>query len=96
MNIISYASALIKHPAYSYENEYRITRRTEISNVKIKTNSKGQAVAYIEVEIPIEDLKHIIIGPCCDYDSTKLILKTKMKQLGMDKVKISKSEVPYR
>ncbi len=94
--IMSYASTLIKHPAYSYEEEYRLSKRVDTEQIKFKTNSKGKPIAYIEVKIPKNCIKHIVIGPRCDYDSVKLILDTKMKQLGLDELHFSKSGIPYR
>lgn len=90
-------SALIKHKAYSYENETRILYpRSKKDDVKFRTNAKGQIVPYIKIGIDINRLKRIVIGPCCDFESTKLMIETRLMQIGINDVKITKSQIPFR
>lgn len=96
-NIAFYLFPLIKHKAYSYELESRIIYpfiRKE--DVKFKINSANKLVPYVEVGIETERFRKIVIGPCCDFENTKIILETRLKQLGLEHVKILKSQIPFR
>ena len=96
-SIAFYLSALIKHKAYSYENETRILHpRSKIDDVRFRTNAKGQIVPYIRIGIETSRLKKVIIGPLCDFESTKLMIDTRLKQIGINNVKITKSTIPFR
>ena len=97
-SIAFYLSALIKHKAYSYESETRILLpRSKYNDVLFKTNNKGQIVPYINIAIDLKRLKKIVIGPCCcDYDTTKMMIGARLKQLNHKDVKILRSQIPYR
>lgn len=96
-NIAFYLSSLIKHKAYSYELESRIIYPcNRMEDIRFKTNSANQLVPYVEVEIETERFKKIVIGPCCEFESTKIMLETKLKQLGLEHVKILQSKIPFR
>lgn len=96
-NMAFYLSALIKHKSYSYESETRIlypcSRR---SDIKFKQNSQGSIIPYTNVLIDAERLKKIVIGPLCDFQATKLMIETRLFQLGVRNVKILKSAIPFR
>lgn len=95
--IAFYLSALVKHKAYSYENETRILfPRSKLSDVQFRTNTKGQIVPYIKIGIETNRLKKIVLGPCCDFDSTKLMIETRLRQLNISRVRILKSQIPFR
>jgi hypothetical protein len=98
LSLIAYfLSSLIKHKAYSYEAESRVLYPClSSSDVMFKMNSRGQLTPYIDVGIEKKRLKKIIVGPCCDYDSTKLMLEAKLNQIGLNHIKILRSEIPYR
>ena len=90
-------SALIKHKAYAYESETRILfPRSSYNDVLFKTNGKGQMIPYIHIAINIKRLKKIVIGPCCDFDTTKTMIEARLKQLGHNNVKVLKSHIPFR
>lgn len=96
-NMAFYLSALIKHKAYSYESETRIlypcSRR---SDIKFKQNSRGSIIPYTNVLIEVNRLKKIVIGPLCDFHTTKLMLEKRLLQLGIEHAKILKSAIPFR
>ena len=95
--IAYYLSSIIKHKAYSYEAESRILYSITNSNdIKFKTNRQGLPIPYMEIGIETNRLKKIIVGPCCDFESTKMLLQTRLRQLGLEKVKIIQSKIPYR
>lgn len=96
-SIAFYLSALIKHKAYAYESETRILLpRSSYNDVLFKTNGKGQVIPYIHIAINLKRLKKIVIGPCCDFDTTKTMIEVRLKQLGHNDVKVLKSHIPYR
>lgn len=87
----------VKHKAYNYEEESRIISFAKGTNdVKYKTSSSGQVIPYVELKLPLNDLKEVIVGPCCDYDLTENIIKNRLTQLRVEDVTIAKSNVPYR
>ena len=93
------ASALIKNKSYSYEEESRLLyERWRISDVKFRTDASKNIIPYILVGIPIDKLKEIIIGPRCDFKFTKMIIKTRLTQLGVkfNDENIIQSGVPFR
>jgi hypothetical protein len=95
--IVCVPSSLIKHKSYEFEQEVRILLpKNDIKDVNYKMNSKEQLVPYIFIKIPIHKLKRIVVGPCADFNSVKLMIKTKLEQHGIKDVRITKSRVPYR
>ena len=96
-NMLYMAAPFIKHGSYSYEKESRIMSiAKDVNEIKHKTSSSGAVVPYIEIKIPLNYLKEVIIGPCCDYELKKYVIDTRLQQLGINGVDINKSEVPYR
>lgn len=95
--IAFHLSPLIKHKAYAYELESRIIYPcNRMEDIKFKTNSANQLIPYAEVGIETERFKKIVIGPSCEFESTKIMLETKIKQLGLEHVKILQSKIPFR
>ena len=89
------ASAMLKHDGFKYENEARYFKTcTNASDIKFKESGK-RLTPYIDVPIPLSDLKEIVIGPCCDKELTEEIIAIKMAHLGL-KTTISKSDIPYK
>lgn len=89
---------MLEFEAYSYESETRILlSRSKYNDVLFKTNNKGQIVPYINIAIDLKRLKKIVIGPCCcEYDTTKMMIGARLKQLNHKDVKILRSQIPYR
>lgn len=98
-NIVQISAALNKNEAYRYEKEARlISFKQDIREVKFKVSMKKNLLPYIRIGIPVNRLKRIIMGPCCDESSVKNALRVRYKQLGIpfDEECIVKSEIPYR
>lgn len=98
-NIFIFSSALIKNKVYSYEEESRLLCNcSDVKDVHFKINANQNVVPYIHVNIPVSKLKDIILGPCCDEESTRLMLTTRLNQLGIvfQQNRIQKSCIPYR
>lgn len=97
-------ATIVKDNSYEYENEYRcvISLPTHPA-IAMKTPkiieyrmSNGNIIPYIKVDVPINCLKKIIIGPCSNYNMVRMSLKLMMKTYGIPDIDIAKSNVPYR
>ena len=68
--------------------------------VKFRTRD-SLIIPYIEIDLPHDKLKSIIIGPCQDFDLAKKGLELFMgsisdNPLKSENITIIKSDVPYR
>lgn len=92
-----YAAALTKHPAFGFENEWRIIRTaSNISQVNYRVNSRGSVIPYIEIKIPIQYFKELRLGPCCENLFQKEIVEKLLAYKGLESCKVIKSKVPYK
>jgi len=92
-------ASLIKHKAYEEENETRMVffKNEKTEELLFKVNANGRLIPYIRVPIPVVQLKRIVVGPCCAFDSTKRDIETLLKNKGIEiNDMVVKSEVPYR
>jgi hypothetical protein len=93
-------SPCIKHPSYAYEQEKRLLKYyLEESNQKVQFYEKNNnIISYTEVQIPIDNLKEIIVGPCSDFQSISRSITQLLhsQELNPQDIKIVQSEVPYR
>ena len=95
--IVFLLSSLIKHKAYSYESETRILYLcNSINEIKYKTDSMGNIVPYMNIGIELSRLKKIVLGPRCDFVSAKFMLDTLFQQLGVKRIPIINSKIPFR
>ncbi len=85
-----------KHKAYEYEKEVRLITIDDNSIVVNYREKNGMVIPYIEHKINRTALKSITIGPTLDFERSKASLEMFLKSRGFSKVKICKSEVPYR
>lgn len=93
----SISAALIKHPAFKFENEWRILNFASDDNKPCyKTYSKGILTSYLEVKIPTSFLKRIVIGPCCEKDYQYAMIKGLLLKKGLPNCKVVHSKAPYR
>ena len=92
-----FSAALIKHPAFRFENEWRILSLANSGNKPCyKTNSKGHLTSYLEVKIPTSVFRRIVIGPCCDKNYQYSMVKGLLLKNGLSDCNIVHSKVPYR
>ena len=90
-------SALVKHHAFRFENEWRIlSLATKLDDIHFKVNSKGNFSPYMNVRIPTSALRKVIIGPCCEKTYQRNILMQLLAKHGIASCKIVNSKVPYR
>ena len=70
MTTIRYMCTLLapifKHPAYEFENEYRLVQYGSKERVEYRQTEKGTVISYIIIKIPFHTLKKVIVGPCAD------------------------------
>lgn len=89
---ISNVSNIIKHPCYRYEKEYRIVIMHGEKEFVINGNTlyhPSEDAFYINV--PLSEVKEIIVGPCANYESIKKIYSSFFP----DTI-FNKSIIPYR
>ena len=99
--LIIVLSPFVKSLEYEGEKEVRIVKSlrrdfgNHLKNLHFRTNSNGNIIPYVNVEIPKSQLDYVIVGPLANFDLTKMALEQmKMKyDLEFD---ILPSEVKYR
>lgn len=86
----------LKDPSYSYEQEVRllsVSEKDEDLRFYFKNN---YFIPYINHYFPKEALEEIIVGPNNDMERTIYSIKTYLKHIGFEHVKVIPSNVPYR
>lgn len=93
--------ASFKHHGFQEEREYRVPIFHK-KNMPVKFRTRDSLIIpYIEIDLPHDKLKSIIIGPCQDFDLAKKGLELFMgsisdNPLKSENITIIKSDVPYR
>lgn len=87
----------IKIPAYEYEDEYRLYCR-EFKHQVYFRDCNGLLVPYLEIELPLDALKIIAIGPTADKNRQMMSIAKLLKEKGkdFDALTLYSSEIPYR
>lgn len=87
----------IKHPAYKYEDEYRLCCREFNKKVNYR-NRDGLLLPYIEVKLPLTALKLVAIGPTADKNKQMMSVAKLLKEKISDFKALTfySSEIPYR
>lgn len=102
---------LIKHPAYSHEEEIRgvvFVKRTPPINGDPEDEQFGFKpenvqfrlrnniiVPYLEVKIPVDAVQQIVLGPTANENETRKSIELMLNLKGYD-VPVVKSQIPYR
>lgn len=94
VNELMFGCCLIKRKEFKDENESRMVFQTkEIEGTYSGTNFRnlgGVVAPYIEVPIPLNAIREIIIGPTLSKDLAEKGVKKMLRQMGLDcKVKHS-------
>ncbi len=77
VNLASYCSIFNKEDRWKNEKEYRISVSGFPNKIGFHKSSNGTDIPHLDVNIPINALKSITIGPTCEssaYDKIKLLL----------------------
>lgn len=86
----------LKDQSYSYEQEVRLLSVSEnVEEVKFYFKN-NYFIPYINQYFPKEALEEIIVGPNNDMERTIYSIKTYLKHIGFEHVKVIPSKVPYR
>ena len=85
----------LKHKAYVDENEVRLVLVAGEVDRKFRFKD-NKFIPYIEQYFPKEVLTEIIVGPNNDMLRTVYSLKTYLKHIGFDHVKVTASDIPYK
>lgn len=87
-----------KNSKYCFENEYRgIIRNYNETHEVFYKNRKGVIVPYINISIPKEALRIIVIGPTNNFHSQLSVANfLAANKYDHERVKLIASEVPYR
>lgn len=96
-------SPFIKNMAFKDEKEWRISNYIvddNVTQVHKRITRKMNVINYVKIGIPLSALKHIIIGPCVNYEKVRGLLIKKslecdIQEMGKESFYI-KSQVPYR
>lgn len=110
-NIIGLAARL-KHDSFSEELEYRIVQGHDIDpdiedGLDVEFRARGNLlVPYVEIQIPVESIKSIMVGPMRDQDLAYASMKAFVEKINHDSfnqeifslhdVRVVKSSIPYR
>lgn len=85
-----------KTQGYSKEREYRINF-FDVPFEKVRFRSRNNLILpYIEVPVSVSYLEEIMIGPCFDFNEAKLTLGYLLKCCDLERIILSKSDIPYR
>lgn len=93
----SYTAPLLKHPAFNYENEWRLlVFEQKVGDVNYGVNRKGNLTSYIKLSLPTEKMRKLIIGPCCNGPYQQEIIRKLLYDKGICHCKVTKSKVSLR
>ena len=95
--ILQFLSAYIKHDAYFWEKEKRLVAiaRNMEESVHFRVSPKESIIPYVQIPIPCNSLKEIIIGPCLHSDVVQNGLHLHLSVSHLD-IPLSCSKIPYR
>ncbi len=94
-------SPYYKYQDYEYEQEVRLTYIKSFQ-IKLKDNNPMHGLdshkieEHIEIPIPINCLKNIIIGPDANYEVMKHILELELDNCGLNPNMIKQSKIAYK
>lgn len=93
-------SAFTKKICWKYENEWRILVNAKQDEIQIKNTNRG-VIEYFELELPVEFIEEICLGPLVNADITMKSLtdfkhKLSMQFPGKIKFKITSSSISIR
>lgn len=94
--ICTLLSPIFKHPAFEFENEYRLIQYGSENKVESRQREKGTVISYVNIRLPFQTLKELIIGPCADnnaYHAIHIELKYCNPQ---HVVEVKPSMLPFR
>ena len=100
--LIQYVAPFIKTLHYKSESEVRVSntiafhRFGETNVTKFRCNKYGNIVPYIDIDINVDQLKYVILGPLVNFDLAKLALDMLAENFLGRTIEIRQSEVEFR
>lgn len=93
-------SCFTKQLCWQYEKEWRVVMFRNRDSIKTKSTNRG-IIEYMELNIPLELIEEICIGPLCPKNPTLVsleLLKQNLAQKHPGKVnfKVTKSNIPLK
>ena len=97
ITLLNFIPGNIKHPAYKYEDEYRLYCR-ELGRKVFFRDRNGLLLPYVEVELPISALKIITLGPTADKKRQVMSVAKLLseKDIDINSITFWASDIPYR
>ncbi len=83
---------IYKHKKYEAEGEYRIIKHQIMPQYRLADN---KMIPYIKVNIPVNCLKKIVVGPCQSSFEVVMKIKSFLWTKGLD-IEVIASIIPYR
>lgn len=82
---------------FSAEQEVRMIAQSDSSNANVLYRVKGDyLVPYVEVNIPVDAVKAIHVGPIANQGLASRSLESFMGTIGLSEVRVVNSDIPYR
>lgn len=89
------AGAYVKHICFEYEKEVRMNVFRSKEKWFFDNTKNGHYVTYVNVPIPVDALKGIIIGPAAEIDKVRNVIIMLLRTKGIH-IEPTQSKVPYR
>ena len=83
---------IYKNKKYEAEGEYRIVKHQTMPQYRLADN---KLIPYIKVNVPVNCLKRIVVGPCLKSSEVIMRIKSFLWTKGMD-IEVISSTIPYR
>lgn len=87
--------AYVKHHCFEYEKEIRMNVFRHIKEWIFGESRYGHRIVYVNVPIPIDALKGIIVGPAAEMDKVGNAMIMSLRAKGIH-IKPIQSEIPFR
>ena len=99
--LVQIAAPLIKTSYYENEKEARVFKSVaydflgDVGKIEFRFNGYNNLVPYIGIEIPVNQLKAVRIGPLANYELTRMAIELMKKRYNLQ-FDILSSKVQYR
>lgn len=95
--ICAFVGAFIKNKDYHFENEVRlmVLGNLEDPGVCVRQNMRQRIIPYKEIEVPIDCLKKITLGPCISTKENMTCINSYLKRFSLGDI-VAFSKALYR
>lgn len=101
-SLIQYVAPFIKTRFFSNECEVRLSKTINYDyymkseKLEFRCNINGNLIPYINIEIPIDQLEYIILGPLVNFRLTKMAIDMMSDRYLPHRIDVKQTEVQYR